>query len=1686
MFAFCVSVSCAVAQSLPQGWMNAPFGNYLTNYPGFAAYDAGVFTVAGSGANIYGSSQDGAHFAWTPIAGDCEIIAHVALLTDNEFHSNTRAGIMMRSSNGRGSPFFGFMIQRHNGIAYQQGVALGIDTQDGTVNSSMTRGIALVDPLPLRIIRKGDLCSAYLNTNGTWAYYMQLTRNLGEAVNAGVFVCTGNGSARPVLTNQFMSVTAHPLVAVATNAAGGFDISWVTDLPGLADGWAYTYTLQRQEEGSAAVTLAESLTDAGWTDPGVTPGVRYRYTAVAVPVPQDGLDTPAAVTLGTSAYTRIPRASGNPVTGLPSGWAAAYWSTAAATPVPRVTRNEADSTAAADLAAPQVLYRGTLNASLIVDVSGTYTFLADSCDSARLTVAGREVLNNWYTGRFLSQSAPLRLEAGRAYPVTLEYRRSTKNDTRTLSLSWNRAEDPAPLAFTPVPASAFHPVPLFWSHEDIGDTPLNGNAAFTAPGGTGEAPAYGAPFGVTLTAVGNALDTGADAAHLLYRTLPGDFEITARLDAVTGTAAARLAGLTARASTAPGAAAFSLLATPDGDSFTLAAAARAGAGAAPVLTSAAAPVSGPVWLRLTRAGTAVTAAYRASSSDWTPLGAPYVFPSDTSPAAGLIASSSGDTAATAAFGEVSATVFTPASYEASDDTFVHRQYPDTAQGAAATLLLKHQGGDSMREGFIRFKAGPLPDVRSAVLRLRVSSNPLNATTPAAAVFGMRAFPDLEWSDATATWNTPPGGLPVPSVFFPETGDPAYLGSFSAAPTGQSTDIDVTAAVRAAASSGDVTFNLFSLFNHDQSLNFHTRENGTAANRPALIVTYGAPANVRAAPGTATGAAQITWNPYPGASAYRVERAPAAEGPWAQTGADTAAERFADTGLTPGARYWYRVRAVLSDGSEATAPSAAADTVLPTAADTGTLLAAADAYLNGSTPSAGPGYINADNNFGSVNLVIKTNMGSDGYHREAILRFDGIDALNLGAAERILLSVTPQSSNPEAPNTSILPADAPLQAILLPSSDWAESTVTWNNPPPGMILPSPRLPDDGVTRVSAPCANTGQQLLIDVTPLIRTALRTQPGGSVSFSLTRLDTDGSFNFTLYSRENGTAAQRPQLLYTFGRTPPPALVLDGGAPALEWAPALGACAVSRAEAPDGPWTLLAETAAGAYTDTAAASGRTYWYTLAAPGRAPSVPLAAATPLAFTSRLPVADTTLDGNAQSTVYGASQTLACKYDPVREPFYTFDIRGLAAIPAARLRLHIANTAAANEGVYPVGYALYATNVVPWNENTVTYARPIPGYKPPTRIAGAAPNLIARFAYAFPDVGYQNNYLDADVTEAVRAAAAAGRDTLTFYLTGEAARQHSSVVAYFGAKENSLPERRPLLLTSRPLFSAPQGLYAENLPGGFALAWTAVPDAASYTVTRQGPGDDAPVIVASGLTAAAFTDLIANAPTDRDFTYTVTAVHADDTESTAAAITVTLTRGPFETRVIADTFVRDGTYATTNHGTYATIDIKRDGSDYHRETLLRFDASAIPARIATAHLRLTLDNINGAMDAANELAVLVEPDTGWVETSVTYADANPAGATPVPAPGDPAVAARVNILGAGLVPGVPCFIDITSAVRAVRAAGTPTLTLRLVTTVAGGQNNLAFRSRETADLTLIPAILTTTPQNPAPGSLMLLK
>ncbi|MFN7928587.1 MAG: NPCBM/NEW2 domain-containing protein [Blastocatellia bacterium] len=185
----------AVTSGLPTPWQKQDVG--LVAAPGDASFASGVFTVKGSGADIWDVS-DSFHFVYQPLARDGEIIARVTSVGNTDVWA--KAGVMIRASLAANAPYAMMMVSSARGGGYQW--RYFTNGNSGSRIDSRAR-----TPYWVRLVRQGNTLTGYTSTDGvTWSLVQaQTIPNLPGTVYLGLAVTAHNNGA--LCTATFDNVT---------------------------------------------------------------------------------------------------------------------------------------------------------------------------------------------------------------------------------------------------------------------------------------------------------------------------------------------------------------------------------------------------------------------------------------------------------------------------------------------------------------------------------------------------------------------------------------------------------------------------------------------------------------------------------------------------------------------------------------------------------------------------------------------------------------------------------------------------------------------------------------------------------------------------------------------------------------------------------------------------------------------------------------------------------------------------------------------------------------------------------------------------------------------------------------------------------------------------------------------------------------------------------------------------------------------------------------------------------------------------------------------------------------------------------------------------------------------------------------------------------------------------------------
>lgn len=366
----------AVTASLPSPWQSAAIGN--PTKAGSTTYDASVWTVWGSGKDIWGTA-DQFRLAYRTLAGDGDVIARVANLKHGSRYA--KAGIMIRESLSAGARHGFAYVNNAGDVSFRRRLTTGGTSTGGVTVSGAT-------PVWLKIARRGNVITVYRSANGSsWTSFGSATISLPSTAYVGLAVTSNDvtQSAKGVFTNvsvsQVGSSTNNSPTVSLTGPAGGSTYTAPADITISASASDTDGTIARVQfyrNGTLIGTDTTAPYSVTWQD---APAGTYSLTAVATD--NDGASTTSAArsivvnTSGSSGTTRraVFTPSADHATGVTRYQLDIF--TASANP------STATPIAGRDLGKPSIV-----NGQCSVDVSSTINALAPGTYQATVSAIG--------------------------------------------------------------------------------------------------------------------------------------------------------------------------------------------------------------------------------------------------------------------------------------------------------------------------------------------------------------------------------------------------------------------------------------------------------------------------------------------------------------------------------------------------------------------------------------------------------------------------------------------------------------------------------------------------------------------------------------------------------------------------------------------------------------------------------------------------------------------------------------------------------------------------------------------------------------------------------------------------------------------------------------------------------------------------------------------------------------------------------------------------------------------------------------------------------------------------------------------------------------------------------------------------------------------------------------------------
>jgi parallel beta-helix repeat protein len=235
---------------------------------GSTSYSSGVFTVSGSGDDIWNSS-DQFQFASTPVSGNQTLIARLTSQSDTNVWA--KAGVMFRSTSSASSAFVA--------VFQTPGSGVNLMWRDGSGNLNYVQAAGVSNPVWLKLVRNGNVFTGFDSSDGVnWTQIGAVTISLPTTGLMGLAVCSHDNTQISTATfdNVTLQLTAPTGLVVSAAATGSLSLSW------NADATASSYQIQRSTDGVNFSPIATLAAVTSYTDPAtLQPGTEYYYRIIA-------------------------------------------------------------------------------------------------------------------------------------------------------------------------------------------------------------------------------------------------------------------------------------------------------------------------------------------------------------------------------------------------------------------------------------------------------------------------------------------------------------------------------------------------------------------------------------------------------------------------------------------------------------------------------------------------------------------------------------------------------------------------------------------------------------------------------------------------------------------------------------------------------------------------------------------------------------------------------------------------------------------------------------------------------------------------------------------------------------------------------------------------------------------------------------------------------------------------------------------------------------------------------------------------------------------------------------------------------------------------------------------------------------------------------------------------------------
>jgi enterochelin esterase-like enzyme/fibronectin type 3 domain-containing protein/regulation of enolase protein 1 (concanavalin A-like superfamily) len=255
--------------NVPSPWLTRDIGT--VGLSGGASYTNGVFTVTGSGDDIW-NSADAFRFVYVTNSGNFTIIARVASLQNSE--SWSKAGVMVRQSLDANAVNAFVGVTPSNGVTFQYRSSTG-----GGCNNNTTSGSA---PYWVKLMCNGNTFTGYCSPNGTnWTQVGSTTLSNITTAYIGLAVTAHNNTKSCTATFDNVSLPGWPPPLLSADAIAVSSTQVSVMWNNLTN--ATSYNVKRSTtSGGPYSTIASGITATNYSDIVASVRAGYYYVVSAV------------------------------------------------------------------------------------------------------------------------------------------------------------------------------------------------------------------------------------------------------------------------------------------------------------------------------------------------------------------------------------------------------------------------------------------------------------------------------------------------------------------------------------------------------------------------------------------------------------------------------------------------------------------------------------------------------------------------------------------------------------------------------------------------------------------------------------------------------------------------------------------------------------------------------------------------------------------------------------------------------------------------------------------------------------------------------------------------------------------------------------------------------------------------------------------------------------------------------------------------------------------------------------------------------------------------------------------------------------------------------------------------------------------------------------------------------------